>query len=63
MTNFLSTQESKLRVVLTIALFIVSVIGTIVIQNDMHQAYAMSAAVTAVLVQALYWVSDYDAPF
>ena len=63
MNNFFSTQESKLRCILTISLFIVSVVGVFIIDNDMHQVYAFSCAAVAALIQILYWSSDYDAPF
>ena len=63
MTNFFSTQESKLRCVLTIILFIVSLVAALILDNDMHQVYALSCVFSAVLIQVFYWSSDYDAPF
>ena len=62
-SSFFSTQESKLRCVLTIILFIVSLAGAFILDNDMHQMYMYSCAVVAALIQMLYWASDYDAPF
>ena len=61
--SFFSTQESKLRCVLTIILFIVSIAGAFILDNDMHQVYASSCAAVAALIQMFYWSSDYDAPF
>lgn len=62
-SSFFSTQESKLRCVLTIILFIVSIAGAFILDNDMHQTYALSCVFSAVLIQMFYWSSDYDAPF
>lgn len=61
--SFFSTQESKLRCVLTIILFIISIVGAFILDNDMHQVYAFSCVVIAALIQMFYWSSDYDAPF
>ena len=63
MTNFFSTQESKLRCILTIILLTISVIAAFILDNDVHQVYAFSCAAVAALIQILYWSSDYNAPF
>ena len=63
MNNFFSTQESKLRAILTMILLVVSVLGLFVMDNDMHQAYAFSGAAVAVLLQVFYCFSDYESPF
>ena len=63
MNKFFSTQESKLRAILTMILFVVSLLGLFVLDNDMHQVLALSGAAIAVLLQVFYWFSDYETPF
>ena len=63
MSTLFSLRDSKLRVVLTITLLIVGIIGTFILDNDMHQAFAAMSAAMSVLVQVFYWSSDYDIPF
>lgn len=63
MSTLLSLNDSKLRAVLTFILLIVGIIGTIVLDDDMHQMFAAMGAIVSILVQLAYWSSDYDAPF